>query len=34
MEQFLDYRMVDHHLVVEQTHEVLALAKEFKGCNK
>jgi hypothetical protein len=34
MEQFHDYRMVDDRSVVEQTHEIQILAKEFKifGC--
>jgi hypothetical protein len=34
MEQFLGYRMVEDHFVVEQTHEVQALAKELKNYNK
>ena len=34
IEQFHDYRMVDGHSVVEQTHETQTLAKELKifGC--
>jgi hypothetical protein len=34
MEQFLDYRMVEDRYVVEQAHEVQALAKELKNYSK
>ena len=34
MEQFLDYRMVEDRLVVEQTHEIHTLAKDLKNCSK
>jgi hypothetical protein len=34
MEQFLDYRMVEDHSVVEQAHEVQALAKELENYSK
>ena len=30
MEQLFDYKMVDNHSVVEQAHEIQALAKELK----
>jgi hypothetical protein len=34
MESFLDYRMVEDHSVVEQAHEVQALAKEVENYSK
>ena len=34
MEQFLDYRMVEDHSVVEQAHEIHTLAKDLKNCSK
>jgi len=34
MEQFLDYRMVEEHSVVEQAHEIHTLAKDLKNCSK
>ena len=34
MEQFLDYRMVEDHSVVEQAHEIHTLAKDFKNYSK
>jgi hypothetical protein len=34
MEQFLEYRMVEDHSVVEQAHEVQALAKELENYSK
>ena len=30
MEQFLDYKMVEDHSVVEQAHEIHTLAKDLK----
>ena len=34
MEQFLDYRMVEDHSVVEQAHEIHTLAKDLRNCSK
>jgi hypothetical protein len=34
MEQFLDYRMVENRFVVEQAHEVQALAKDLDNYSK
>src|SRR6266498_1641314 len=34
MEQFLDYRMVEDRSVVEQAHEIQALAKDIENCSK
>jgi hypothetical protein len=34
MEQFLDYRMVEDRSMVEQAHEVHALAKELENYSK
>jgi hypothetical protein len=34
MEQFLDYRMVEDRSMVEQAHEVQALAKELENYSK
>ena len=34
MEQFLDYRMVEDHSLVEQSHDIHALAKGLKNCSK
>ena len=34
MEQFLDYRMVEEHSMVEQAHEIHTLAKDLKNCSK
>nr|XP_034570894.1 uncharacterized protein LOC117835654 [Setaria viridis] len=34
MEEFLDYKMVEDRPVVEQAHEIHALSKDFKDCNK
>jgi hypothetical protein len=34
MEQFLDYRMVEEHSVVEQAHEVQVLAKKLENYSK
>ena len=34
MEQFLDYRMVEEHSVVEQAHEIHTLAKEQAHLNE
>ena len=34
MEQFLDYRMVEDHSVVEQAHKIHTLAKDLKNCSK
>jgi hypothetical protein len=34
MEQFLDYRMVEDRSVVEQAHEVQALAKQLENYSK
>jgi hypothetical protein len=34
MEQFLDYKMVEDHPVVEQAHEIQGLAKELKDYNE
>jgi hypothetical protein len=34
MEQFLDYKMVEDRSVVEQAHEVQALAKELESYSK
>jgi hypothetical protein len=34
MEQFLDYRMVENRFVVEQAHEVQALAKDLENYSK
>ena len=31
MEQFLDYKMVEDRSVVEQAHEIQALAKDIKA---
>src|SRR6266540_3808451 len=34
IEQFLDYRMVEDRSVVEQAHEIQALAKDIENCSK
>jgi len=34
MEQFLDYKMVEDHSIVEQAHEIHTLAKDLKNCSK
>jgi hypothetical protein len=34
MEQFLDYRIVKDHSVVEQAHEIRTLAKDLRNCSK
>ena len=34
MEQFLDYRMVEDHSVMEQAHEIHTLAKDLRNYSK
>ena len=34
MEQFLNYRMIEHHFVVEQAHKIHTLANDLKNYRK